>query len=373
MQLSMTSALYLVVFIQSTYLLLTIHVHRGRPLLAIFLGTFMALAATYYIWDNKWLSPTTQFWVNRFTHASLYYVLGPSLYFYLRFQTLESFQLKARHLWHSLPYGLGLIAALFIIPHYLPQCRLFTQDWLFPAATWPHLLRSLHIFIYAGLVGRLVWLQFTTSRLNSFVHNLIVSIVAMGCGSIAVGMITYLLTDNHIWKVPLQQISVGCVVCMVYLINRLLSEPRSDLLTISTTGMTLSPSSCVEVPIKYQNSALDQVSASRLFEKLEIYLSTTRAYEDADLTLSQLAQALGVSTNQLSQAINQISNQTFYQLLNRYRVEAACQLLADGKQQHLSVLGIGYEVGFRSKSTYYAAFRRERGITPNVYRKLKHL
>ncbi|MFD2574264.1 helix-turn-helix domain-containing protein [Spirosoma soli] len=125
----------------------------------------------------------------------------------------------------------------------------------------------------------------------------------------------------------------------------------------------------IESPAKYQNSALDTPAASVLFEKPEAYITTSRAYEDPELTLSQFAQALDVSTNQLSQAINQVGEQTFYGLVNRHRVMAACSLLTDPKHQHLSVSGIGYEVGFRSKSTYYAAFRRECGITPSVYRK----
>lgn len=159
-----------------------------------------------------------------------------------------------------------------------------------------------------------------------------------------------------------------CAVGMIYLINRLLTEHRFGGLRFAPVVHSL-PDNAVESPIKYQHSALDRSSASLLFAKLDAHVSSTRAYEDADLTLPQLAQALSVSANHLSQVINQAGDQTFYSWISRHRVEAACRLLSDERQQHLSVLGVGYEVGFRSKSTYYAAFRRERGMTPNNYRK----
>lgn len=365
----MTSALYLVGFIQSAYLLLTTHSHRGRSMLLLFFGATALLTANYFIWENNWLSPTTQFWVNRFTHASLPYVLGPSLYFYIRLQAAEPFRLQTRHLWHGLPYVLGLVAAIFIIPYYLPGYRTNTEHWLFPAATWPQLGRSIHVLIYVGLAGRFVWRQHWQSRVHLPGNALISLILVLGSGSMLVGTGTYLLADAQTGKSHWQQVSVLCAVGMIYLMNRLLTEYRLSQLNLSPTGRTHLVDTPVQLPPKYQHSALDEAAAARLFGQLEAYLSTNRAYEDADLTLPQLAQTLSVSANHLSQVINQIGNQSFYELMNRHRVNAACQLLTDARQQHLSVLGIGYEVGFRSKSTYYAAFRRERGMTPNAYRK----
>ncbi|RYC66585.1 helix-turn-helix transcriptional regulator [Spirosoma sordidisoli] len=391
MHVSLTSALYLVGFVQSVYLLVTTPVHRGRAMLLLFLGTIALLTTDYFIWENNWLSPTTQFWVNRFSHASLPYLLGPSLYLYIRLQTSESFQLTTRHLWHGLPYALGLVAAIFLIPYYLPNYRTATEHWLFPATTWPQLVRGTHLVVYVGLAGQFLWQQRRQPHAQSFGHTLLVLILVLGLGSALVGTGTYLLADAQPAKLHWQQVSALFAVAMTYLLNRLVIEHRFNQLGLSPARGTHSAGNYValpqqprevadahpadsvsnpaEAPLKYQHSALDPTSAFQLFERLETYLATTRAYEDADLTLPQLAQTLSVSANHLSQVINQVGNQPFYELINRHRIEAACQLLSDARQQHLSVLGIGYEVGFRSKSTYYAAFRRERSMTPNAYRK----
>lgn len=373
MQVSMTSALYLVGFSQGIYLLLTPHVHRGRSLLLLFLGAMTLLMANYFVWENDWLSTTTQFWVNRFTHASLPYVLGPSLYLYMRLQATESFELKVSHLWHGVPYGVGLVTAVWLIPQYLPLSRVYTQNWLFPSASWPQLLRGIHVLIYVVLGVRLALVQFWTLRwplqVDAYRNVLTVAILIMASCSMVVSTYTYLLTDMHTWKLYWQQVAVVCAVCMVYLMNQLITQHHLSRLILSPAGVTQSLDTSIELPSKYKNSTIDQVSAILLFEQLEAYLSTTHAFKDSDLSMPQLAQSLSVSPNQLSQVINQIGGLSFYDLLSRYRVEAACALLTDSSQQHFSVLGIGYEVGFQSKSTYYAAFRRVCGMTPNAYRK----
>lgn len=362
MQVSLTSALYLAGFIQSVYLLLTTRSQRGQPLVLLFLGAMVLLTANYVIWENAWLSPLAQFWVNRFTHASLTYVLGPSLYIYFRLNAAPTFQLRLYHLWHGLPYVLVLLLSIFVFPYCLPVWEAQTANWLLPADAWPQTLRGFHILVYAGLGGRLLWQRESQKANDPFEHNLTAAILLTGACGMMVATGTYLLPDNYFWKSHWEATAVLCSVCMLYLLNRLLTEQQSAMLTISTPGVALSP-------VKYQNSALNTPVALALFEKLETYLTTSRVYENPELTLPQLAQALQVSVNQLSQAINQAGQQNFYELINHHRVVAACRLLVDPKHQHLSVSGIGYEVGFRSKSTYYAAFRRECGITPSVYRK----
>jgi AraC-like DNA-binding protein len=369
MQISLISALYLVGLAQSTYLLLVVPRHRGRPLLQLFLGALTLLMADYFVWENGWLSEPAQFWTNRFTHASLTYLLGPTLYLYIRLQADESFHLSRRYLWHGLPYVLGVLLAIFVIPVYLPSYRTYTQNWLFPAHTWPQLLRGIHVMVYAWLGGCIVWRQLRQQTSPFLGSSLAGAILVLACGSMLMGTGTYLQNDSYALKFYWQCSSVLCAVSMVYLITRWLAGQQASVWQLSVAETGLPQHAAVESAEKYQRSALDPTTANRFFEKLNTHLSTTRAYQNPDLTLPQLAQTLALPTNQLSQIINQAGGQTFYELINHYRIEAACRLLADPTQQHLSVLGIGYEVGFQSKSTYYAAFRRVKRLTPNAYRK----
>jgi len=92
------------------------------------------------------------------------------------------------------------------------------------------------------------------------------------------------------------------------------------------------------------------------------------AFRDASLTLGKLADSCGTSTHQASAAINLCSGTNFYEWVNRYRVQAACQALVS---TDLSVTQICYESGFNSKSTFNTAFRKINGCTPTEYRKRK--
>jgi len=58
--------------------------------------------------------------------------------------------------------------------------------------------------------------------------------------------------------------------------------------------------------------------------------------------------------------------ENFYAFVNRYRVEEAKQLLTT-RVKALSMLGIAYEAGFRSKTTFNNAFKKHTGLSPSQY------
>lgn len=85
-----------------------------------------------------------------------------------------------------------------------------------------------------------------------------------------------------------------------------------------------------------------------------------------ELTLGKLAQHCDITTHQASAAINQCSGSNFYDWLNGFRINAACEALT---QSNTSVTQICYDTGFNSKSTFNTAFRRITNATPTEYRK----
>ncbi|MAA87191.1 helix-turn-helix domain-containing protein [Haliea salexigens] len=119
-------------------------------------------------------------------------------------------------------------------------------------------------------------------------------------------------------------------------------------------------------PQKYQRSALSPELASSLVEELEALMANKSPFLDPNLSLSNLAQALSVSTNYLSQAINDQLKLNFFDCVNGYRVRHSLPLLA---QSSKTVLEIAMDSGFNSKSAFYTAFRKHQGMTPGTYRK----
>ncbi|OOG61492.1 AraC family transcriptional regulator [Rhodanobacter sp. B04] len=92
-------------------------------------------------------------------------------------------------------------------------------------------------------------------------------------------------------------------------------------------------------------------------------------YREPALTIGQLAKRSGYPEYLVSAVINRRFGGTFWDYINRLRVEAVRARLAD-RQDARTILDIAYDCGFTSKSTFNAAFKRQIGETPSGYRKM---
>lgn len=101
-------------------------------------------------------------------------------------------------------------------------------------------------------------------------------------------------------------------------------------------------------------------------EKLEKALQEKELYKNPHLKLSDLAQKINISAHQLSQLLNDNMGKSFSAYMNEYRIHAACRLITT--HSHLTLEAIGYEVGYNSKSTFYAAFKKVKDTTPAFYK-----
>lgn len=96
-----------------------------------------------------------------------------------------------------------------------------------------------------------------------------------------------------------------------------------------------------------------------LLADLGAYFDAQRPYLQAGLTLQAVADACGYTRNQISYALNHGMGLTFYQYLNRARIR---HVLAGDPR--IGIPQRAREAGFRSLSTFYAAYRAETGATP---------
>jgi AraC-like DNA-binding protein len=78
---------------------------------------------------------------------------------------------------------------------------------------------------------------------------------------------------------------------------------------------------------------------------------------------------LNTNTRYLSAVVNSRFGMNYSCLLNDYRIKDALRLLADKKQNDKNVEEISAMVGFANRQSFYAAFYRIVGETPNNYRK----
>lgn len=116
---------------------------------------------------------------------------------------------------------------------------------------------------------------------------------------------------------------------------------------------------------------LDESLARQLAATLDRLMIEEKIYRRGELSLAQLAIALGVSIHQTSELLNVHLGMNFYDYLNRYRLEHACALLLYPKCE-LRIIDVAFESGFSNKNSFYRCFRAAYGQTPVEYRN-RHL
>jgi AraC-like DNA-binding protein len=131
---------------------------------------------------------------------------------------------------------------------------------------------------------------------------------------------------------------------------------------------TISKSTTDSKP-NYKNSGLNDEMVDDLFQKLVLHMEQNKPYLDENLSLATLAQQLDLTSNQLSQIINQKTSSNFFNFINSYRVEAVKVRLKDPAFAHYSILAIGYDCGFQSKSSFNKIFKQMVGKTPLEFQK----
>jgi len=120
---------------------------------------------------------------------------------------------------------------------------------------------------------------------------------------------------------------------------------------------------------KYQKSNLQLARKEELAQKIIALVEGEACYLQADLTLPKLAKKVHLSTHCLSQIINEQIGCNFIDFINSYRVQAAMNKLRDTRYQHYTIVAVGYEVGFNSKSAFYKAFKKQTSMTPGHFRR----
>ena len=119
---------------------------------------------------------------------------------------------------------------------------------------------------------------------------------------------------------------------------------------------------------KYEKSSLTAERSQRHLAKLLQFMEAEKPYIDGNLTVQKLAEKLSIPAPHLSQTINEQLGQTFSDFLNSYRVEEAKRRLLNPAFKHLSVLGIAEDVGFNTKSSFNAVFKKHTNTTPSEFR-----
>jgi len=109
-----------------------------------------------------------------------------------------------------------------------------------------------------------------------------------------------------------------------------------------------------------------------LFQALQKRITEDHIYLDTNMTITRLAKDLGVTNHRLRALINQsLKYENFNQFLNALRIETITEKFDDPENDHIPILTLALDGGFRSLSPFNKAFKDLMGQTPSQYRKTK--
>ncbi|MGQ1785656.1 helix-turn-helix domain-containing protein [Saccharicrinis sp. GN24d3] len=122
-----------------------------------------------------------------------------------------------------------------------------------------------------------------------------------------------------------------------------------------------------EEPVK-----VDVVDLDRKFNLIEAYLKREKPYLKGQMTIRQLSDNIGIPQNEISYIIQQKTDKYYCDYMNAFRVEALKEKLDSPKLNEFTVLSLGLECGFASKTSLNRIFKQHTSVTPSEYRSNKN-
>ena len=101
--------------------------------------------------------------------------------------------------------------------------------------------------------------------------------------------------------------------------------------------------------------------------KISSYLHKEKPFLDPEFDMADLSKAVGADSKVVSFACKLLLHKKFTDLRSQLRIEHAKKLLSNGVTENVTIDAIGISAGFKSRSTFYEAFKAETGMTPSQY------
>lgn len=114
------------------------------------------------------------------------------------------------------------------------------------------------------------------------------------------------------------------------------------------------------------------MSDEQLMNWIDGQMDKLGLHRNPDVTLKEMAQALGLTQRRITQAIKtRKEDNTLAEYLTTKRLLDACRLLVE--RPNWTIDAVAHEAGFGGTTTFRTIFRNRFGMSPKQYREKKHL
>lgn len=112
-----------------------------------------------------------------------------------------------------------------------------------------------------------------------------------------------------------------------------------------------------------------EYTTNNKFEEIKKIIDGEKLFLNPNLNIGLLSEKLELNESYFSHLFNKNSNENFSSFVNKKRIREAKKLLTNKEFSNYTIISIGLESGFNSKSAFYNVFKKETGLTPTQFRK----
>jgi len=114
------------------------------------------------------------------------------------------------------------------------------------------------------------------------------------------------------------------------------------------------------------NSTISEEEANEIIRKIDLLMLNEKPFLNKTFGIDDLSRMIAVRRSRITEVINQVLGKNFHGLINDYRVKEAISILENDKSNP-TIDAIADAVGFHSRSSFYACFKKFKGQTPKEF------
>lgn len=286
------------------------------------------------------------------------FAFGPLIYFYVKSMTNADFRFRKKDAVHFIPVFLQFGLYLFLT----------FQDYSYKRWYWrevhqPYTYRIEFIGTFISLAIYLLTSLRLLSRYQKWVNNhfsevsklklnwlrVVLAIMLVLCVQWFVEVILREGFNNYIFNYSILILGIATLVLAFGGIR------QSNLSEVSFVE---------EIP---EAKAMVDFIDDELIKMIIDQMEKEKDYLNPTLTLKDFAKAMDQSPRLISQHINHGLNQSFIDFVNTYRVNEVKRRIESDDKKKYTLLAIGFDSGFNSKSTFQRIFKKHTGVAPGDY------
>nr|WP_170857167.1 helix-turn-helix transcriptional regulator [Algoriphagus locisalis] len=100
---------------------------------------------------------------------------------------------------------------------------------------------------------------------------------------------------------------------------------------------------------------------------MKLYFEEEGEYLNKDVSITAICKKIGCNPREFPKLLKDECGIGINRLINQYRIRHAIDMIENGYLKRLTVESLAEEVGFRSRNTFYLAFKKETGLSPSAF------